>query len=54
MSDLLDGSVRDPFWFVCQNSYGGVKKTSVEMMSLSEPKFEYGTLEGKVVVATEQ
>jgi len=46
--------IRDLFWCLCQNSYGGVRKTSMEMMSFSEPKFEQGTLERKVVLTTEQ
>ena len=37
--------IRDLFWCLYQNSYGGVRKTSMEIMSFSEPKFEHGTLE---------
>lgn len=50
----VNQSIRDLFWCVCQNSYGGVRKISVEWMSLSEPKFEHGTSERKAVLTTEQ
>jgi len=39
---------------VCHISCGGMRKPLMEMMSLSEPKFEHGTLERKVVLTNEQ